>query len=148
MARQAVSLTRAPDRVLYGARAGAVGHGASTPVASAAANRRRSKRTWPSATRSPSGYTAQKFNENYPNEAPSYFETGYVNTVAKDLQKRRAHKASSSSTTAARERLSAGLIGENEAIGGKKHDAEHKPCAYHFTNGLPLHNSLATLLAA
>ena len=46
------------------------------------------------------GYTAQKFNENYPNEAPSYFETGYPNVVAKDSRKNT--KGSFWSTTAAR----------------------------------------------
>jgi lysophospholipase L1-like esterase len=88
------------------------------------------------------GYTAQKFNENYPNEAPEYFETGYPNVVAKDLKKE--HKGIVLVNDGCPGELSAGLIGEKESIGGKK-DAEHKPCAYHFTNGLPLHNSLATL---
>jgi lysophospholipase L1-like esterase len=87
------------------------------------------------------GYTAQKFNENFPNESPSYFETGYPNVAAKDLKK--AHKGLVLVNDGCPGELSAGLIGENEAIGGKK-DAEHKPCAYHFVNGLPLHNSLAT----
>jgi lysophospholipase L1-like esterase len=87
------------------------------------------------------GYTAQKFNENFPNESPSYFETGYANVAAKDLKK--AHKGLVLVNDGCPGELSAGLIGENEAIGGAK-DAEHKPCAYHFVNGLPLHNSLAT----
>jgi lysophospholipase L1-like esterase len=85
------------------------------------------------------GYTAQKFNENFPNEAPAYFETGYPNVAAKFL--RVAKKGVVLVNDGCPGELSAGLIGENEAIGGKK-DAEHKPCKYHFTNGLPLHNSL------
>jgi lysophospholipase L1-like esterase len=85
------------------------------------------------------GYTAQKFNENFPNEAPSYFETGYPNVAAKMLKKE--HKGIVLVNNGCPGELSAGLIGENEAIGGKK-DAEHKPCGYHFTSGLPLHNSL------
>ena len=37
-----------------------------------------------------------------------------------------------------------GLIGENEAIGGKP-SPEYAPCAYHNVDGFPLHNSLGKL---
>src|ERR1700735_5234497 len=33
------------------------------------------------------GYTQEKFDLNYPNEAPSYFENGFDNFFAKDLAK-------------------------------------------------------------
>jgi lysophospholipase L1-like esterase len=85
------------------------------------------------------GYTAQKFNENFPNEPPSAFEEGYVNTVAKDLKK--THKGLQIVNTGCPGETSPGLIGENEALGGKK-EAAYKPCAYHFEDGLPLHHSL------
>lgn len=88
------------------------------------------------------GYTAQKFNENYPNEAPSYFETGYPNVAAKFLKKEK--KGLVLVNDGCPGELSAGLIGEKESIGGKK-DAEHKPCGYRSVSGLPLHNSLANL---
>src|SRR5262245_15839628 len=88
------------------------------------------------------GYSQQVFNENFPNEPPAAFEAGYVNQFAKYLKK--THKGLVTVNTGCPGETSDGMIGENEALGGAK-DAAHKPCAYHYTNGLPLHHSLANL---
>jgi lysophospholipase L1-like esterase len=100
------------------------------------------------------GYTEEKFNINYPNEAPSYFEEGFDNYFNKDLEKtEEVGKGSTIVNNACPGETSNGLIGENEAIGGKtstepigsKGLGDYHPCAYHFLDGFPLHNSLGTL---
>lgn len=98
------------------------------------------------------GYSQQKFNENYPSEPPSYFETGVINQTNKFLQKSsELGKGSTIVNYACPGETSNGLIGENPALGGKtstsndKRETDYHPCSYHNQNGLPLHASLAGL---
>jgi len=100
------------------------------------------------------GYTQEKFNINYPNEAPSYFESGFTNTFVKLLgNKEELGKGLVLVNNACPGETSNGLIGENPAIGGKtsteprpsKNEGSYHPCDYHQLSGLPLHNSLASL---
>ncbi len=100
------------------------------------------------------GYSEEKFNANYPNESPSYFEGGFTNAFAADLTK--SSEVGSGVTLvndACPGETSNGLIGENEALGGKKstepagHNpqglGDYHPCAYNNVDGFPLHNSLS-----
>jgi lysophospholipase L1-like esterase len=100
------------------------------------------------------GYTAEKFDLNFPNEAPSYFENGFDNFFAKDLaSKSEVGPGVTIVNDACPGETSNGLIGENEALGGKKstepagHNpqglGDYHPCAYLNVDGLPLHNSLS-----
>src|ERR1700677_137377 len=100
------------------------------------------------------GYTEEKFNINYPNESPSYFEEGFDNFFNNDLQKsEEVGKGSTIVNDACPGETSNTLIGENEAIGGKKSTepsgsnglGDYHPCPYHFEDGFPLHNSLGDL---
>jgi lysophospholipase L1-like esterase len=100
------------------------------------------------------GYTQEKFNINFPNESPSYFEEGFDNFFNKDLAKStEVGKGITTVNDACPGETSNGLIGENEAIGGKtstepagsKGLGDYHPCAYHFVDGFPLHNSLGSL---
>ena len=100
------------------------------------------------------GYTEEKFNINFPNESPSYFEEGFDNFFNKELQKAtEVGKGNTIVNDGCPGETSNGLIGENEAIGGKtstepagsKGLGDYHPCAYHFVDGFPLHNSLGTL---
>jgi lysophospholipase L1-like esterase len=104
------------------------------------------------------GYSAEKFNVNFPNDAPSFFEEGGVNVLAKDLHKvPGVSKGLTIINDACPGETSNGLIGENELIGGQKSTesieeveapggfqgpGDFHPCKYHNVNGLPLHNSL------
>jgi lysophospholipase L1-like esterase len=98
------------------------------------------------------GYSQQKFNENYPSEAPSFFETGVINQTNKFLQKAtELGKGSTIVNYACPGETSNGLIGENGALGGKtstsndKRLGDYHPCSYHNQSGLPLHASLGGL---
>jgi hypothetical protein len=98
------------------------------------------------------GYTQQKFNENYPSEPPSFFETGVVNQTNKLLGgKEELGKGITPVNYACPGETSNGLIGENEALGGKpstsndKRETDYHPCSYHNQSGLPLHASLGGL---
>jgi lysophospholipase L1-like esterase len=100
------------------------------------------------------GYTEEKFNVNYPNESPSYFEEGFDNFFNNDLKKaEEVGKGSTIVNDACPGETSNTLIGENEAIGGKKSTepsgsnglGDYHPCPYHFEDGFPLHNSLGDL---
>ena len=100
------------------------------------------------------GYSEQVFNENAPNESPSYFEEGFTNDFAWHL---RRHSEVGRGITLVNDacpgETSNGLIGENPALGGKAstepagHDpqglGDYHPCAYNNVDGLPLHNSLS-----
>lgn len=99
------------------------------------------------------GYTAEKFKENFPNEAPAYFEEGFTNLFQKKLAgKEEVGKGITLVNDACPGETSNGLIGENEAIFGQKSTepatanpqgpGDWHPCAYHNVNGLPLKNSL------
>ena len=100
------------------------------------------------------GYTQEKFDVNFPNDAPSYFENGFDNFFAKDLAKpTEAGAGVTIVNDACPGETSNGLIGENELLGGKTstepagHDpqglGDYHPCAYLNVDGLPLHNSLS-----
>jgi lysophospholipase L1-like esterase len=100
------------------------------------------------------GYTAEKFDLNFPNVAPSYFENGFDNFFAKQLARPgNVGPGVTIVNDACPGETSNGLIGENEALGGKKstepagHNpqglGDYHPCAYLNVDGLPLHNSLS-----
>jgi lysophospholipase L1-like esterase len=100
------------------------------------------------------GYSEQVFNENAPNESPSYFEEGFTNDFAQDLARPwEAGRGLTLVNDACPGETSNGLIGEKEALGGKAsteaagHDpqglGDYHPCAYNNVDGLPLHNSLS-----
>jgi len=98
------------------------------------------------------GYTQEKFGVNFPNEAPAYFEEGSTNAFAKYLgSKTEVGKGVVTVNLACPGETSNGLIGENEALGGKtstegpgkpQGPGDWHPCAYINVNGLPLHDSL------
>ncbi len=97
------------------------------------------------------GYSQQKFNENYPTEAPAFFEEGVVNQTLKLLQKStELGKGVKAVNYACPGETSNGFIGENEALGGKpsttnnKRETDYHPCSYHNQSGLPLHASLGS----
>ena len=97
-------------------------------------------------------YGAQKFNENFPTESPSYFEEGLVNFFNKDLKK--TDPGITPVNLACPGETSNGLIGENTALGGQVSTEEPDPpalfqgpgdwhpCAYHNVDGFPLHAGL------
>ncbi|HZL49075.1 MAG TPA: SGNH/GDSL hydrolase family protein [Solirubrobacteraceae bacterium] len=100
------------------------------------------------------GYSEQVFEENKPNEAPSYFEEGFTNVFAKDLGRgSEAGRGVTLVNDACPGETSNGLIGENAALGGKtstepaghnpQGPGDYHPCAYNNVDGLPLHNSLS-----
>lgn len=97
------------------------------------------------------GYSQLKFNENFPTEAPVFFEEGLVNQANKLLQKsEELGKGVKPINYACPGETSNGFIGENEALGGGKSTTNNKretdwhPCSYHNQSGLPLHASLGT----
>jgi lysophospholipase L1-like esterase len=100
------------------------------------------------------GYTQEKFDVNFPNEAPSYFENGFDNFFAKQLAKpSNVGPGVTIVNDACPGETSNGLIGENPLIGGKTSTepagnkpqglGDYHPCAYMNVDGLPLHNSLS-----
>jgi lysophospholipase L1-like esterase len=98
------------------------------------------------------GYSQQKFNENYPTEAPAFFEEGVVNQTLKLLQKStELGKGVKAVNYACPGETSNGFIGENKEVGGEpsttnnKRETDHHPCSYHNQSGLPLHASLGGL---
>jgi len=98
------------------------------------------------------GYSAQKFNENFPTESPSRFEEGVVNFFNKDLSK--VDKGITAINLACPGETSNGLIGENPLLGGQisteseappalfQGPGDWHPCAYHNADGFPLHAGL------
>lgn len=100
------------------------------------------------------GYSEEKFNNNYPNESPSFFDEGFTNDFAKDLGKAsEIGKGVTLVNDACPGETSNGLIGENPLLGGEKSTeaaggaiqglGDWHPCAYNNVDGLPLHNSLS-----
>jgi len=95
------------------------------------------------------GYSAQKFNENFPTESPSRFEQGLANFFNKDLSG--ANKGITAVNLACPGETSNGLIGENPLLGGQVSTeptsppapyqglGDWHPCAYHNVDGFPLH---------
>jgi lysophospholipase L1-like esterase len=100
------------------------------------------------------GYTAEKFGLHEPNDSPSYFEEGFTNYFTADLKKTtEVGKTIRLVDDGCPGETSNGLIGENPSLGGQastegpghpQGPGDFHPCAYHFVDGLPLHNSLAT----
>jgi len=97
------------------------------------------------------GYSDQKFHENFPTEPPSLFEDGFVNQALKKLQgKTKLGKSIKAVNYACPGETSNGLIGENEALGGKastsndKRETDYHPCSYTNQEGFPLHDSLGS----
>jgi lysophospholipase L1-like esterase len=101
------------------------------------------------------GYSEQVFNENFPNDSPSYFEEGFTNVFAEDLSRgSEVGRGLTLVNDACPGETSNGLIGENTLLGGVAstepagHDpqglGDYHPCAYNNVDGLPLHNSLST----
>jgi lysophospholipase L1-like esterase len=97
------------------------------------------------------GYSQLKFNENFPTEAPVFFEEGLVNQANKLLAgKEELGKGIKPVNYACPGETSNGFIGENEALGGGKSTTNNKretdwhPCSYHNQSGLPLHASLGS----
>jgi lysophospholipase L1-like esterase len=86
------------------------------------------------------GYSQQKFEENFPIESPAAFEEGYVTLLGKKLHKLEKEAGNNLSTInlGCPGEVTDGLIGHNEAFGGGP-SAEFDPCAYHNTDGFPLH---------
>jgi lysophospholipase L1-like esterase len=86
------------------------------------------------------GYSQQKFEENFPTESPAAFEEGYVTLLGKKLHKleREAGNNLNTINLGCPGEVSDGLIGHNTAFGGGS-SAEFDPCAYHNTDGFPLH---------
>lgn len=89
------------------------------------------------------GYTQEKFEANYPTEAPAEFEDGYVTILGKKLahHEKQLGNALTTVNLGCPGEVSDGLIGENEALGGNgegygKSDAS--PCPWH-KSGFPLH---------
>jgi lysophospholipase L1-like esterase len=100
------------------------------------------------------GYSEQVFNENFPNESPSFFEAGFTNDFAQRLSRpSEVGRGLTLVNDACPGETSNGLIGENPALGGKTstepagHDpqglGDYHPCAYSNVDGFPLHNSLS-----
>ena len=86
------------------------------------------------------GYTHEKFNANYPNENPAFFEQGFDNFFYKDLKKpTEIGNGIELVNDGCPGETSDGLVGHNGSFGGGP-GAEYNPCAYTFTNHLPLHN--------
>lgn len=101
------------------------------------------------------GYTAERFNVNFPNEAPSFFEEGPVTDAAKLLSGgTQLGKGLRTINTSCPGETSNGFVGENTALGGQtstepnggeggiQGPGDWHPCAYHSLDGLPLHYSL------
>ncbi len=109
------------------------------------------------------GYTAERFNNHFPTESPSFFEEGVANDFRKDLGKAtEIGKSIRLVNDACPGETSNGLIGENPAVGGETSTesisevegnpkeqfpaggyqglGDWHPCKYTFENHLPLHN--------
>ena len=88
------------------------------------------------------GYTAEKFNSNFPAEPPSAFEGGYANILAKrlaGLEKRAGNQLSLLNLGCPGE-VTDGLIGENPTLGGGQQangKSDSEPCVYN--NSFKLH---------
>ena len=111
------------------------------------------------------GYSQERFNVNFPNEAPAYFEEGFDKGFAKDLGRvSEVGKGVVDVNLACPGETSNGLIGENPLLGGEastepnggedlknaRSESEGHvqglkdwhPCAYRTLDGFPLHDSL------
>jgi lysophospholipase L1-like esterase len=94
------------------------------------------------------GYTAEKFNNNYPTENPANFEGGYTNILAAKLAKleKQAGNQLSLINLGCPGEVSDGMIGENKALGGGGEGngkPDSSPCAYHKA-GFPLHFNIGS----
>jgi len=98
------------------------------------------------------GYQQEKFELHFPNEAPAYFESGYPNKLAKLIKgKVEGNKGLVLVNNGCPGETSDSLIGAaalGKAVNPKTEEnpfGESPACPYHFAQGLPLHNDLATL---
>ncbi|HEX3510988.1 MAG TPA: hypothetical protein VHT27_07805 [Solirubrobacteraceae bacterium] len=100
------------------------------------------------------GITDEKFNVNYPNEAPAFFEEGFDHWFNADLNRStEVGKSVIDVNTACPSESTETFIGENEAIGGEKSTepaagskgtagiGDWHPCGYQSVEGFPLHYS-------
>jgi lysophospholipase L1-like esterase len=111
------------------------------------------------------GYTEERFDTHYPNDAPTFFEEGVANDFLKDLRKTDGKQVQLVNDACPGE-TSNGLIGEDEELGGKASTesieevegykegkpnpetpeggyqglGDWHPCKYSFVDRLPLHN--------
>jgi hypothetical protein len=103
------------------------------------------------------GYSQERFNVNFPAEAPAFFEEGLDHWFRQDLAKAtEVGKGVVDVNDACPGETSNGLIGENPALGGEVSTEppggeggiqglkDWHPCAYNQLDGFPLHNSLGT----
>ena len=86
------------------------------------------------------GYSQVRFEENFPNDAPVYFDSNYATEFNHLLATKGGKKGIVAVNLGCPGETTNGLIGENPALGGAK-DAAHKPCGYR-AQGLPLHDTL------
>jgi len=99
------------------------------------------------------GYQQEKFEIHFPNEAPAYFESGYPNYFAKKLKAliTEENKSLVLVNNGCPGETTDSMIGNGalgKAVNPKTEEnpfGESPACPYHFTNGFPLHNELATL---
>jgi len=98
------------------------------------------------------GYDQEKFEIHFPNESPSYFETGYPNVFRNALKgKTEGNKGLVLVNNGCPGETTDSLIGNGalgKAVNPKTEEnpfGESQSCPYHFVNGLPLHNDLVTL---
>jgi len=98
------------------------------------------------------GYDQEKFEIHFPNESPSYFETGYPNVFRNALKgKTEGNKGLVLVNNGCPGETTDSLIGNGalgKAVNPKTEEnpfGESQSCPYHFVNGLPLHNDLGTL---
>jgi lysophospholipase L1-like esterase len=86
------------------------------------------------------GYSQEKFENNYPNDAPAYFEEGYANFYAKKVKanKEIANKGLVLVNNGCPGETTDSLIG-NGPLGSVVDPEGESPCAYQ-KKGLPLHN--------
>jgi hypothetical protein len=106
------------------------------------------------------GFTQEKFNLHLPNESPSYFEEGFTNYFLNTGLKKATEigKSIRLVNDGCPRETSNGLIGESVILNGEtstegpykltegpQGPGDWHPCAYHFVEGLPLHNSLGNM---
>lgn len=86
------------------------------------------------------GYTQQKFDENFPAEPPSAFETGPVNLLAKKLASKESKEGNALNivNVACPGELTDGMIGTNPLLGGGP-GPEYAPCGWHNVDGFERH---------
>ncbi|MCW3020173.1 MAG: hydrolase family protein [Solirubrobacterales bacterium] len=95
------------------------------------------------------GYSQQLFNENFPAESPAAFENGYANEYLADTNEA-SRKPYQMVNYGCPGETTESLIGDNPTFIKELNEKARKsisepitgeaPCAYHYEDGLPLHN--------